>query len=199
MNTILLIFFAIPLAVIIFSIVLQKLIKCPALVAGIVFSILLIVVLAFFDFVFLLAVIAYTILSFITAFITSLVCRFINNERCSCNNERRCRCGCRERRNCCCDGNDNDSDENTQLLTINSTCQNGRNGNLLTISSNDRNGCNNDLLTIDARNNNNSCNCRNCGCSNNFNNSNDIITLSANGTTSNNERTGRCTGCYRRR
>ena len=37
---ILLLFFAIPIAVIIFSIALQKILKCPFIVAGIIFSIL---------------------------------------------------------------------------------------------------------------------------------------------------------------
>ena len=42
MNT-LLIFFALPIAVIIISIALQKIFKCPFLVAGIIFAIFLIV------------------------------------------------------------------------------------------------------------------------------------------------------------
>ena len=47
MITNLLIFFAIPLAVVIISIALQKILENPFLVAGIVFSILLVIVLAF--------------------------------------------------------------------------------------------------------------------------------------------------------
>ena len=42
MNT-LLIFFALPIAVIIISIALQRILKCPALVAAIIFAIFLIV------------------------------------------------------------------------------------------------------------------------------------------------------------
>ena len=76
-NTILLIFFAIPLAVIIFSIALQKILKNPFLVAAIIFAILLIIVLAFFDSIYLILAIAYTILSFVTAVITKIIWRLI--------------------------------------------------------------------------------------------------------------------------
>ena len=77
-NNVLLIFFAIPLAIIIFSIALQKLIKNPFLVASVIFAIILIIVLAFFDSIFLILVIAYTILSFVTAVITKIICRLLN-------------------------------------------------------------------------------------------------------------------------
>lgn len=83
MTTNLLIFFAIPLAVIIFSIALQKILRNPFLVAGIIFSIFLIIVLAFFDTIYLIAVVAYTILSFITAVLTCLICRFLRNQICN--------------------------------------------------------------------------------------------------------------------
>lgn len=81
MTTNLLIFFAIPLAVIIFSIALQKVLRNPFLVAGIIFSVLLIIVLAFFDTIFLIAVLAYTILSFVTAVLTWLICRWLRNNQ----------------------------------------------------------------------------------------------------------------------
>ena len=77
-NSVLLIFFAIPLAIIIFSIALQKLIKNPFLVASVIFAIILIIVLAFFDSIFLILVIAYTILSFVTAVITKIIWRLLN-------------------------------------------------------------------------------------------------------------------------
>lgn len=88
MITNLLIFFAIPLAVVVISIALQKLLDNPFLVAGIVFSILLIIVLAFFDTIYLIAVVAYTILSFVTAALTCALCRFFRNQICNslCNN-----------------------------------------------------------------------------------------------------------------
>lgn len=76
-NTILLIFFAIPFAIILVSIALQKLIRNPFLVVGIVFSILLIIVLAFFDSIYLILVIVYTILSFSTAVITNWIVQLL--------------------------------------------------------------------------------------------------------------------------
>ena len=69
MNQNLLIYFAIPLAVIILSAIFETFINCPLKVAGITFAILLIVAFAAFGTEFLVAVIIYTILSYITAFI----------------------------------------------------------------------------------------------------------------------------------
>lgn len=77
MNT-LLIFFALPIATIILAIVLQKIIKCPILVAATFFAIYLIVTFAAFDANFLIYAIIYTILSYIAAVIT----RFIMNALC---------------------------------------------------------------------------------------------------------------------
>ena len=85
----LLIFFAIPIAVIVFSIVLQRSINCPTFVAAIIFSILLIVTFAVFDITFLVITIIYTILSFVTAVIFKFICCLSgNNMQCSSN------CGC---------------------------------------------------------------------------------------------------------
>ncbi len=69
MNQNLLIYFAIPLAVIILSAIFETFINCPLKVAGITFAILLIVAFSAFGTEFLVAVIIYTILSYITAFI----------------------------------------------------------------------------------------------------------------------------------
>lgn len=85
-NTILLIFFAIPFAIILFSIAIQKLIRNPFLVAGIIFSVLLIIVLAFFDPIYLILVIVYTILSFLTAVITKWI-RKLLKRFCTSNTE----------------------------------------------------------------------------------------------------------------
>ena len=74
---ILLIFFALPIAVVIISIALQKILKNPLLVAAIIFAIFLIVTFIVDDLNFLVATIAYTILSFITAFITCIVRSFL--------------------------------------------------------------------------------------------------------------------------
>ena len=71
---ILLIFFAIPLATIILSAIFQTLICCPLKVAGIAFSIFLIVAFALGGSATLIvAAIVYTIISFLTAFITMII------------------------------------------------------------------------------------------------------------------------------
>lgn len=92
---ILLIFFALPIAVIIISIALQKILKCPALVAGIIFAIFLIVTFVVNNLNFLIAAIVYAIISFITAYITCFVGRIIDrigNGDCSCRRENQCAC-----------------------------------------------------------------------------------------------------------
>ena len=81
---ILLIFFAIPLATIILSIILQTLICCPFKVAGIAFSIFIVLAFAFGgSAVLIVAAIVYTILSLIAAVITML----IQNRRRDCDND----------------------------------------------------------------------------------------------------------------
>lgn len=77
MNT-LLIFFALPVATVILAIVLQKILKCPLLVAATFFAIYLIVTFAFFDASFLVFAILYTILAYVTAVLTRWICRLIN-------------------------------------------------------------------------------------------------------------------------
>lgn len=86
---ILLIFFAIPIAVIIFSIALQKILKCPVLVAAIIFAVFLIITFAVFDATFLVFTIIYTIIAFITAFIVKIICNLINKKH---NNNISCSC-----------------------------------------------------------------------------------------------------------
>ena len=85
MNNLLL-FFALPIAVIIISIALQKILRNPVLVAGIIFSIFLVVSFIIGDLNFLVATIIYTIISFITAIIMFLICKFLrdfnNNDKC---------------------------------------------------------------------------------------------------------------------
>lgn len=149
---VLLIYFALPIAVIIFSIVLQKVFKCPLIVASIIFAIFLVVAFLVDVANFLVATIAYTILSFITAYITMLICKLIN---------------VLENNNSCTRNNGNtflSNDSNTQL--INGTLQIGTNGT-------------------------------SCSCSQSNNNA---ISVVANVTpnSSNNGRTGRFAGCYRR-
>lgn len=211
MNTLLLIFFAIPIAVIIISIALQKIFKNTFLVAGIIFAIFLVVTFAIGNLIFLVATIAYTILAFITAVITGIICRIIQElddrnccrENCNCRREnsrcRRNRCGCSN-------SNVNGNNSGTQLLTINGDCScNNDDGNLLTISSSGCNGIQNELLTINSNcsrnnnndnndNDNNSCTCR-CSTSNNS------IAVRANvfPNSGTNGRSGSFCGCFRRR
>ena len=85
---ILLIFFALPIATIIISIALQKIFKCPPLVAAIIFAIFLIVTFIIGSLEFLIATIIYTIISYITAVIVFILTRILNTcSCCNCNNE----------------------------------------------------------------------------------------------------------------
>ena len=85
MTTNLLIFFAIPLAIIVISIALQKILRNPFLVSAIIFSIALVIVLAFLDPIYLIAVVAYTILALITALLTCMLCGVLSNSNmCNC-------------------------------------------------------------------------------------------------------------------
>ena len=80
-NQVLLIFFALPIAVIIISVALQRILKNPILVALVVFAIFVID-----NIQFLVATIAYTILSYITAFLTYIIYRFLKEHICTNNN-----------------------------------------------------------------------------------------------------------------
>lgn len=75
----LLLFFAIPLAVIILSIVLQKILRCPWLVAATFFAIFLIVTFAIGDIRLLIFTLVYTIISYVTALIFRAICNFSCN------------------------------------------------------------------------------------------------------------------------
>ena len=75
MNTLLL-FFAFPIAIIIFSIVLQRLLHSPITVSALIFAVFIVITFTVFDQNFLIATLAYTILSYITAL---LVCRLNSN------------------------------------------------------------------------------------------------------------------------
>ena len=79
MNT-LLIFFAFPISVIVFSIVLQKLLNNPLIIAAIIFAVFIVITFAAFDETFLIATLAYTLLAFITALIVDSLCACSNNE-----------------------------------------------------------------------------------------------------------------------
>lgn len=112
MNT-LLIFFALPIAVIIISIALQKIFKCPFLVAAIIFAAFLIVTFVIGNLNYLVATIAYTILAFITAVLTSIICRILR-ELDNREEERNSNC-CRIGRN---RNSNNNNNNGTELLSI---------------------------------------------------------------------------------
>lgn len=180
---ILLIFFALPIATIIISIALQKIFKCPSLVAAIIFAIFLIVTFIIGDLDFLIATIVYTIISFITAAIVCLICRLLRRLRD--NDDYNCTiCRAKRNQNSCGCANNNSTNE---LFDMNSNCGNLENSNLLTISSN---RINNDLISINSnRNASNSV----CGCANT-----NEITARINVIPNTNRRTGQFSGCYRR-
>lgn len=201
MNTLLLIFFAIPIAVIIISIALQKIFKCPFLVAAIIFAIFLVVTFIIGNLVFLVATIAYTIIAFITAVITKIICRILRELDRREGRDDDCR---RERCRC---SNNNANNNGRQLLSISERCsRDDDNGNLLTISSNGCNGVENELLTINTNcrrrnNNDNDDNDNDCSCSCNCNTSNESIALRANvfPNSNTNGRSGSFCGCFRRK
>ena len=106
---ILLIFFAIPIATIILSAILETFIRCPFKVAGIFFSIFL--VLAFIlggTAELIVAAIIYTILSFITAYIVEVILRNREENNCGCNNnDNNCGCNNNNNNNCGSSGSNN--------------------------------------------------------------------------------------------
>ena len=115
---ILLIFFALPIATIIISIALQKILKCPILVAAIIFAIFLVVTFIVGNLNFLIAAIIYAIISFITAVLTHIICRILNTYRdnncwrdrdnCNCNRNNNCNNNCNNN-SCCCNCCSDDS------------------------------------------------------------------------------------------
>mgnify|MGYP003370035283 FL=1 len=186
---ILLIFFALPIATIIISIALQKILKCPPLVASITFAIFLIVTFIINNINFLVATIIYTILSYITAVIVCII------SKCLCNLENSSRNSCIRRNNIFRERCNNRENNSNDLLTISSSCGDFNDGTLLTISSN-CNGNNND-----NNDNNNNCNCQNgCCYYDNTTNPNGIrARINVIPNNCNNGRTGNISGCYRRR
>lgn len=133
MNT-LLIFFALPIAIIIISIALQKIFKCPFLVAGIIFAIFLIVTFTIGNLNYLVATIAYTILAFITAILTNIICR-IHREL---------------------DRREESNNNSGNLLTINSNGCNGVENDLLTINASYQNNNSNNTGSCSCNTSNDS-------------------------------------------
>lgn len=127
----LLIFFALPIATILLSIVLQRILRCPILVAITFFAIFLVVafvldILGILDLgTALIATLIYTFLAFITAFIVCLLSRNDNSLI----------------RNCLCCNNDDNSNNNSNNI---SDEDNGSNC-----------GCNRSIDIVELNNNNN--------------------------------------------
>lgn len=138
MDTLLLLLFAIPLATIILSIVLQKILNCPWLVAATFFAIFLIVTFIIGDIRFLIFVIIYTIISFITALIVRFICDIICGNGIMFRNIN--------------EQNINARRVNTNVLRAGRIVDNNNNDN------DDDNDCDND------NDNNNNCNCNSCIC-----------------------------------
>ena len=145
---ILLIFFAFPIAVIIISIILQKILDNPIAVAAAIFAFFIVITFAFFDETFLIATLVYSILAFITAFLVSRLCDDNSNSN-----------------NCLCDALADILRNNSNLTTTNNTANASLQDLLNTVNSNNNSnnncGCNNnnnddDVLGIS---NNNSCGC----------------------------------------
>lgn len=81
----LLIFFAFPIAVIIISAILEKILKSPIAVAAFIFAVFLVVTFAAFDETFLIATLVYTIIAFITALIVHYLKQRNENNQNLCN------------------------------------------------------------------------------------------------------------------
>lgn len=144
MNTLLL-FLALPIATIILSVVLLKILKCPALVAATFFAIYLILTYAVFGYGFLIFAIVYTIISYITAIITKTICNIIARiDNCnSCSNYATGVTG--KNKNCCnivnncCDNFANLASTENNLNTANRLSQNTNTQAQFTVTTNQTN------------------------------------------------------------
>ena len=167
----LLIFFALPIATIIISIALQKILKCPYLVSAIVFAIFLIVTFIINNLNFLVATIVYTIISFITALIVCLACRIIE----SLNGRKGCNRNCRRNNNTV-----------SEIENIN---------DILSINGEYTNNGNNGVITVNALNNSSN---NGCNCNGNSNNNRVSARINVIPNSNTNGRTGCLCGNYRR-
>ena len=148
MNTVLL-FFVLPISTIILSIVLQKILRCPILVAGTFFAIFLIVTYVV-DPNLLIFAIAYTIIAYITATLTRVICNLIVKISNCCNNGR-----LGETKNLCLSNNCVCNNESS--CSNNLTANQNNNQARITLSTNQANP----VVLLTNRNSN----CRNqCGC-----------------------------------
>lgn len=159
MNTLL--FFALPVATIILAIVLQKILKCPILVAATFFAIYLIVTFAVFDSSFLIFAIVYTILAYITAALTRLICDIIS--RCNLWENSNCICNNANNGNTIANGTWSCCRRNNNIARIGITASGGTiNTNENTSTTNNENEIQNDSVVVVQDENNlrrNNCNC----------------------------------------
>ena len=101
-----------PIAVILISIVLQKLLKSPILVAILIFAIFLILAYTIFTPEFLINAIIYAIIAFITAAIFKLICCIRRRINCDIFNV------CNDSDNCSCNNDDDDNDFGTRIANL---------------------------------------------------------------------------------
>ena len=131
---ILLIFFALPIATIIISIALQKIFKCPPLVAAIIFAIFLIVTFIIGSLEFLIATIIYTIISYITAVVLTISADNMANTANTLNTASQVNsmCSTCSRRNTCsccnCNNENNNNGVTARINVIPNSNTNGRTG-----------------------------------------------------------------------
>ncbi len=113
---IILFLFIFPIATIIFSIALQKILCNPFLVSSIILAIFLIVTFTVYGVNFLIAAFIYAVISLLTAYIVSILCKIANRtiEINFINNDTRSREG--ENNSCQCSNSQNRSGNNSGTL-----------------------------------------------------------------------------------
>lgn len=143
---ILLLFFALPIAVIILAIVIEKILRCPILTAATFFAIFLILAFTVFDTDFLIFAIIYTILAFIAAVIAEIFF-----ERC--RDEKKCCkwwCGCSNNRET---NNNTVTLSNQDVRRIAQQLANMQNNNNCNQNTSNNCNCTNDVATVNVTNN----------------------------------------------
>ena len=130
MNNILL-FFVLPISIILLSIVLQKVLKCPTLVAITFFAILFIITYVV-DSSLLIFAIAYTVLSYITAVLTRLICN-IKSRIGSITND------CDNNQNCICNDNPSTASNGVNIRVREGNSQNNCNPTRFSVTTNQQN------------------------------------------------------------
>lgn len=221
-----LIFFVIPVVTILLAIVLQRILRCPILVAATFFAVLLILAFTVLDTTFIIYGIIYTILAYITAIIMQTICNIRNRIRECCennNDDNNCFCNvfgrignnciCDNQNNsCCCRNRNNSCGCNSGRNRCSCGCRNNNNnnnsngnsnlisGNVLALNDIDANSIN-DTSTVLVSSNSNFNSNNNCNCNSNCNDNRQNVVLNAEfvPNSNNNGTTGSFRGCYRRR